>query len=105
MDSPGSNYLKSVVYLTNNLSPGVGGAPSWKLYLKNGMVEKVFNRGDGFPRVKLPKLSHLFDNNVSPSVGDLLSQKPISQEQCGRKFFRQRSYVQHMQMSQNQLFI
>jgi hypothetical protein len=64
----------------NNLSPDVGGAPSRKLYLKNGAVENFSNCGDGFPRVKLPKISRLFDNNLSPGVGGTHSQKPISQK-------------------------
>jgi hypothetical protein len=58
-------------FLTKNLSPGIGGAPSQALYLKNGTVEIFLNGGDGFPRVKLPKISRLFDNNLSRSVGAL----------------------------------
>jgi hypothetical protein len=29
----------------NNLSPGIGGAPCWKPYLKNGMVENFLKGG------------------------------------------------------------
>jgi hypothetical protein len=89
----------------NNLSPGVGGAPSQKLYLKNGTVKFFLNHADGFPKVKLPKISCLFDNNLSRSVGGVPSQKPTSQKRRGRKFFGLRSFVHHIQMSQNQSFI
>jgi hypothetical protein len=92
-------------FLENNLSPSIEGAPSQKLYLKNGTVEFFLNGGDGFPRVKLPKISRLFENNLSPGVGGVPSQKPISQKRCSRKFFGRRSCIQHIQMSQNQSFI
>jgi hypothetical protein len=39
----------------NNLSPGVGGAPSWKLYLKNGTVEIFLMVGMDFPGSNYPK--------------------------------------------------
>jgi hypothetical protein len=29
-------------FVTKNLSPGIGGAPSQKLYLKNGTLESIF---------------------------------------------------------------
>jgi hypothetical protein len=91
--------------LKTNLSTGIEGAPCQKLYLENSTVENFLNCGDGFPRVKLPKISRLFDNNLSPGVGDAPSQKPISQKRRDRKFFRRRSCLQHIQMSQNQSFI
>jgi hypothetical protein len=62
-------------FLKNNLSLGIGGAPSQKLYLEKGMVDNFLNGGDGFPRVKLLKISRLFDNNLSPGVGGAPSQK------------------------------
>jgi hypothetical protein len=104
VNSPGSNYPKSVVYLTT-IYPPVTGAPSLKLYLKNGTVKKNLNGGDEFPRVKLPKLGCLFDNNWSMGVGGASGQKPISQKRRLRKFSRHCSCVQHIQMSQNQSFI
>jgi hypothetical protein len=33
------------------------------------------NGGDGFPKIKLPKIINLFDNNLSPGVGGAPSQK------------------------------
>jgi hypothetical protein len=50
----------------NNLSPNIGGPPSWKPYLENGMVENFFDGGDAFPRVNLPKISHLFERIYPP---------------------------------------
>ncbi len=60
----------------NNSSPGVGGAHSWKPYLKNGMVEIYSNGRDVFSRVISPKISCLFDNNLSSGVGGAHSWKP-----------------------------
>jgi hypothetical protein len=56
------------VFLAKNLSSSVEGAPSQKQFLKNGIVEAFLNGVDAFPRVKLPKISCLFDNNLSPGV-------------------------------------
>jgi hypothetical protein len=67
---------KSSHLLDNNLSRGVGGAPSQKPFLKNGMVENVSNGGDAFSTSKLPKVSPLFNNNLSPGIGGAPSQKP-----------------------------
>ncbi len=58
----------------NNLYPGISGAPSQKLYLKNGMIENFSNGGDACITFKLPKMSHLFNNNLSPGVGGAPSQ-------------------------------
>jgi hypothetical protein len=64
----------------------------------------IFDGEDAFPRVNLTKISHLFDNNLSSGVGGAPSQKPISQKLRGRNFFRGRSWVQDIQVSQNQSF-
>jgi hypothetical protein len=78
---------KTSCLFDNNLSPGVGGAPSQKQYLKNGMVENVLNGRDQFPRVKLPKISRLFDNNLSPSVGGSPSRKLYLKNGTVENFF------------------
>ncbi len=89
MHSAPSIHPKSVVFWQKKkIFPGLEGAPSQKLYLKNGTVENFLNGGDGYPRVKLPKISHLFDNNLSLGVWGAPSQKPISQKQPSRKIFR-----------------
>jgi hypothetical protein len=80
------------------------GAPSQKLYLKNGIVENLLNRGDGFPSVKLPKNSGLFDNNLSLSVGGAPSQK-LYLKRHGRKFFKSQGWIPQDQITQNQSFI
>jgi hypothetical protein len=46
-----------------------GCSKSKAVYLKKGTVEIFLNGLNGFPRVKLPKISRLFDNNSSPGVG------------------------------------
>jgi hypothetical protein len=46
------NLPKISCLFDNNLSPGVGGAPSRKLYLKNGRVEHFLNGGGGSSTVK-----------------------------------------------------
>ncbi len=76
MHSAPSYHTKLVVFLTNNLSPSIGGAPSLKLYFKNGTVEHCLNDVDGLPMVKLPKISCLFDKNLSPGVGGTPSRNP-----------------------------
>jgi hypothetical protein len=73
-------------FLKNNLSPGVGGASSQKLYLKNGTVENVLNPRDVFPRVKLAKISRLFDNNSSPGVGVFPVQSPYLKNDAVENF-------------------
>jgi hypothetical protein len=89
----------------NNLSPGVGGAPSQKLYLKNCTVENFLNCGNGFPTVKLPKISCLFDNNLSSGVGGAPSQKLYLKNCTVEIFFKLRGWIAHGQITQNQSFI
>jgi hypothetical protein len=94
-------------FTTNNLSPSIGGTPSQKLYLKNGMVEIFLNCWDGFPRVKLPKISCLFDNNLSPSVGGAPSWKLYLKNGTVQNFFDGGDAfpTPQGQISQNQSFI
>jgi hypothetical protein len=59
----------------------------------------------GISTFKCPKISRLFDNNLSPGEGGAQSQKPISQKRHGRKFFKWRGWIPQVQISQNQSFI
>jgi hypothetical protein len=69
------------------------------------MVENSFSGGDGFSMFKLPKISCLFDNNVSPGVGGAHSLKPYLKNGAVEINLGWRSCVQHVQMFQNQSFI
>jgi hypothetical protein len=75
-------------YLTKNIFLSIGGAPSQKLYLKNGTVEMYFlNGGDAFCMFTVPKISCLFDNNLSPNIGGPPSWKPYLKNGMVENFF------------------
>jgi hypothetical protein len=52
---PRVELVKISCSFDNNLYPGVGGAPSWKPYLKNSTVEKIFDGGDAFSMFNSPE--------------------------------------------------
>jgi hypothetical protein len=84
-----------------------------QIQLRDNVIPQLFNfiktvKGwDVFSRFKLPKISCLFDNNLSPEVGGAPSQKPylkcgtIENYLNGAVAFA----IQQVQMSQNQSFI
>jgi hypothetical protein len=75
MHSACSIHPKISCLFDNNLSPLRRGRSQLEaLYLKTGIVEIFFEGGDAFPRVKLAKISHLFDNYLSPGVAGAPSQ-------------------------------
>jgi hypothetical protein len=76
MHSAPSNHPKSVIFWQKKSIPRHRGRSKSKAVSQKWHSRIFLNGGGGFLRVKLPKISCLFDNNLSLGVGGLQFKSP-----------------------------
>jgi hypothetical protein len=85
MHSAPSNHPKLDIYVKKY--PPAWGHSQSKAISQKWHSRKFVNGGDAFSMFKLPKISCLFDNNVSPGINDVPSQKQYLRNGTVEYFF------------------